>query len=187
MSPINSICNYCRGCGCDLRVYDHSNYGGRSLLVKQQNAKFENDYFNNRIESAKVHGNCKWLLYQGDNFNGGQTHLLNPGNYPSSIGWGGNGNLISSVRALPPQGTDAIVLFQHSNFQGRMLVLYETTRYFPNLEFNDQLSSFIITGGRWTLYQHGDYLGTSATYGPGDYPTLPSDVRDNHISSVRKQ
>ena len=29
--------------------------------------------------------------------------------------------------------------------------------YVPRIDFNDQLSNFIITGGRWTLYEHVNY------------------------------
>ena len=172
-----------------MRLYDHDNYGGRSLLLKQQNANFNNDYFSDRSESAKVYGNCKWLLYEHHDFNPqsvGQTRILSPGNYPSSLSWGGNGNRISSARVLPPQGTDAIVLFQHSNFQGRMLVLYGSSNHLTSLDFNDAVSSFIITGGHWTLYEHDNYQGRHATYRPGHYSTSPS-VGNDQITSVRKQ
>ena len=178
------IAHYCRGCGCNLRVYDHSNYHGRSMLIKQQNADFRNDYFNDRVESAKVEGNCRWLLYEHTNFRG-QTSLINAYNYRSYLSWGGSGNRISSARALPPAGTEAIVLFQHSNFQGRMLVLYDSHVNLPAIDFNDHLSSFIVTGGRWSLYQHTWYYGRSATYGPGDYTSQPS-IGDDQLSSVKK-
>jgi hypothetical protein len=165
-------------------VYDHSNYKGRSLLIKQQNADFRNDYFNDRVESAKVKGTCKWLLYQHINFDG-QAVLIDARNYPSYINWEGSGNRVSSARALPPDGTEAIVLFQHSNFRGRMLVLDKSHPNLPAIDFNDQLSSFIITGGRWKLYQHTMYRGTSAMYGPGEYKSRPS-IGNDQLSSVKK-
>ena len=166
-------------------VYDHTNYAGRSLLIKQQNAHFNNDYLNDRVESAIVQGDCVWLLYQDPHFLG-QSHIVNPGYYPSSIGWGENGNHISSARALPSEGTVAIALFQHDHFQGRMLVLYASNSHLPSLDFNDQITSFIITGGRWTLYQHSSYGGRSATFGLGQYPTAPSSVGNDQISSVKR-
>ena len=165
-------------------MYDHGNYQGRSLLIKQQNADFRNDYFNDRVESARVEGNCRWLLYEHIDFEG-QAALINAHNYNSYISWGGSGNRISSARALPPAGTEAIVLFQHVNFRGRMLVLYNSHYNLPAIDFNDQLSSFIVTGGSWRLYQHSQYSGSRATYGPGDYASQPA-IGNDQLSSVRK-
>ena len=106
MLPLTKITHFDKlhsGCGCNLLAYDHSNYYGRSLLVKQQNANFGNDYFNDRVESAIIQGNCQWLLYR-DHLFLGRSHLLNPGYYPSAVNWGGSGNHITSARALPPAG-----------------------------------------------------------------------------------
>ncbi len=168
-------------------MYDHGNYGGRSLLIKQQNADFGNDYYHDRAESAQVKGPCRWLLYEHSNFIG-QAHLIYPKYYSTSVGWGGYGNRISSARALPPPGTDAIALFQHGGFQGRMLVLYGSDPDLRSMsELNDQLSSFIITGGRWTLYEDTHYHGRRATFGPGDYKDVPpSKLGNDRVSSVHK-
>ncbi|MCG8621019.1 MAG: beta/gamma crystallin family protein [Proteobacteria bacterium] len=127
-------------------MYDQIDDQGRSLLIKQQNADFRNDYFNDRVESARVEGTCRWLLYQDVNFLG-QESLINAYSYDSPLSWGGSGNRVSSARALPPAGTVAIVLFQHTNFRGRMLVLYDLHASLPDIDFNDHLSSFIVTGG----------------------------------------
>ena len=50
-----------------------------------------------------------------------------------------------------------------------MLVLYDISQSLPSLEFNDKLSSFIITGGRWTLYEHTNYNSRSVTFTTGQY------------------
>ena len=97
------LTNHCRGCGCELTAYDESNFGGRSLLVKQQNANFVNDYFNDRIESLIIKGGCDWLLYEHRDF-GGRSYLLDPGSYQTAAKWGGRNNHISSARALPLKG-----------------------------------------------------------------------------------
>ena len=164
-------------------MYDQSNYQGRSLLIKQQNADFGNDYFNDRVESARVEGTCRWLLYENTNFLG-QEALINANNYDSPLSWGGSGNRVSSARALPPAGTEAIVLFQHTNFQGRMLVLYDSHSNLHDIDFHDHSSS-IVTGGNWRLFLHTLYRGSSATYGPGDYASPPA-IGSDHLSSVRK-
>ena len=170
-----------------MRAYDQGSYQGRSLLIRQQNANFKNDYFNDRVESIRINGKCQWLLYQHINFEG-QSYILRPGSYSTPSNWGGTGNRISSARALPPKGTKAIVLFQHINYRGRMLVLYGSNSDLPVIDFNDKLSSFIIIGGHWTLYEHTKYQGRSVSLGPGKYtsPTALSGAGGNDkISSIK--
>ena len=112
---------------------------------------------------------------------------MNPGDYASPGKWGGN--VISSARALPLSGTSAIALFKDDGFRGRMLVLYDTSYGLTYVNFNNKLSSFIITGGRWTLYEHAKLkAGVSHYYGVGqDKKSSLSDVGGNDkISSVKK-
>ena len=178
-------CN-CRGCDCYLAVFDHNNFGGRALIIKQQNANFGNDFFHDRVESALVQGSCRWILYEHGDFVG-QSHLINGDSiYLSPPSWGGSGNRISSARALPPAGTDAILLFEHGHFEGRMLRLYNSDSDLSAMEFDNHLSSFIITSGRWTLYEHPGFGGHSTTYGPGEYAIPPPGIGHDRISSVKK-
>ena len=169
-------------------MYDHANFGGRSLLILQQSADFANDWFNNRVESAIISGSCSWILYNGVNFNRdtyatGRSYILQPGRYNTPISWGGPGNHISSARALPPDGTRAIALFQHADFEGRMTVLYRSANHFPSLEFDDEVGSAIITGGTWRLYEHSNYRGGYTQLGAGHYLFLRT--LNNILSSVK--
>ena len=158
-----------RACGCDAVVYDQANFGGRSLLIRQQNARFHNDFFNDKMESLKIYGSCSYLFYEHKNFLG-SSFLLRPGSYASPQTWGGSGNYISSARALPPKGTTAIMLFEHSDYRGRMVTLYSSHDDMPFLDFNDKISSIIVIGGYWTVYEHTEYRGHSQRIGPGHYP-----------------
>ncbi len=168
-------------------VFDQPNYSGRRLNIYEQNARFDNDFFNDRVESIRLSGPCRWLFYRDDNFNG-NTVLLVPQYYSSAPSWGGPGNAISSARAIPPPGTVAICLFQHGNYQGRMLVLHgSSTRLHEMEDFNDQVSSVIITGGSWMLYEHTDFQGRAQTLGPGEYPNIHSlHIGGDTVSSVRR-
>ena len=91
---------------------------------------------------------------------------------------------MTSARALPSDGTTAILLFEDGNYQGRMTVLYGSHSNLPWIDFNDQISSIIITGGSWRVFDHSDYQGASSTLGQGQYPTLAS-IGNDRISSVR--
>ena len=176
-------------CDCRLTVYDHENYGGRSLLILQQNADFRNDWFNDRVESAVISGSCSWIFYGHKNFNEewqtGISYFLRPGRYNSAISWGGPGNHITSARALPPDGTIAIVLFAHGDFDGRMTVLYGSSSHLPSLEFGDAVSSVIVIGGTWRVYERSYYQGTYTQLGTGHYRRMSSySVGNDRISSV---
>lgn len=158
-------------------------------MISHQNARFSHDYFNDRVESARVKGNCRWLMYQHFDFNlvDGYTYLIKHKNYDHFSEWGGKGNQLSSARALPPDGTEAIVLFQLTHFRGRMVVLFNSESHLPSIEFNDKLSSYIVIGGRWALYQYVGYTGKTITVrGPREYPKPPFSIGNNQISSVRK-
>ena len=168
------------------RVYDHENYNGRALVISQQNAQFQNDFFNDRVESIRLEGNCRWLFYEHDNFVG-QVHLLHVNYYASAPTWGGSANQITSARVLPPASTMAIILFQHDNYQGRMVVLNSSDPHLPNIDFSDHISSIIVTGGSWTLFENSNYQGRQTPLSTGEYPNIHSlHVGGDSISSVRR-
>ena len=131
-------------------------------------------------------GNCQWLFHDNINF-GSVARLVEPNScYESAVIWGGAGNEMSSARALPPEGTDAIVLFEDGFFTGRMLVLYDSDSNLVNDAFNDKLSSFIVIGGSWTLFYHIEYRASGGTFTAGNYRVLPGNMLDEEVSSVMK-
>ncbi len=174
----------CSAPGCDAIIYDGMNRGGRSVLLRQQNANFVNDNFNDRVESADIKGKCKWLFFEHINFIGASV-ILDHKYYKTPCEFAHLKNKFSSGRALPPDGQKALVLFRHVNYQGRMLVLYksEPNSIYSFHHFNDHASSAIVTGGQWTLFDHGHYRGAKHVLKPGFYPRLPRAVY-RRLSSV---
>ncbi len=112
------------------------------------------------------------------------SFLLRPGNYPSPPSWGGRSNAIYSARALPPPGKSAIAVFEYPNYSGAMLVLYNSQAYMPNIGLDDQISSEIVLGGSWSLFDHYHFTGVSVTRTTGQYPWQR--YLENRISSIRK-
>ena len=144
------------------------------------------DDWNDRASSAAVSGGCQWILYENSNY-GGDSAVISPGRYtfsssPSSVF---SSDTLTAVYCLPSEGTTAIVLFEHGNYCGQRRVLTSSN---PDLgNFNDKATSFIITGGRWQLYTHGHYMGSSVIHGQGHYPTANSlsPVGNDALTSVK--
>ena len=167
-------------------MFEHPKFLGRRLTIRQQNADFGNDFFHDRVDSMVIRGKCRWILYHHRNFKG-SARLVKSGRYSSAPKWKGEANTISSARALPPQGTMAIVLFEHSNYQGRMVVLTASNDHLPSIEFDDTMSSIIVTGGMWKIFEHPGYRGNPVTLSVGDYPNIHKShpLKGDTISSVR--
>ena len=117
----------------------------------------------------------------------GNSAVIRPGRYTftSSPSSAFPNNILTAVYCLPAEGTPAIVLFEHDNYRGQMRVLTSSN---PNLgSFNDKVSSFIVTGGRWQLYTHENYQGSNVIRGQGLYPTPSSlsPVANDALTAVR--
>ncbi len=166
---------------CRATIFEHPDYEGRQLVIKNKNAHFINDLMDNKADSISIRGSCKWLFYADSNFYS-NFYLLNPNNYRSASSWNGQTDTLSSARVLPPAGTIAIALFEHPNFTGRMIVLCRLNPNLHKLEFEDQVSSVIVIGGTWKIYEHRNYEGGSRRLPPGNYGRLTQ--FDDKISSV---
>ena len=179
------VCIYFPPCRCSVILYEHLNFGGRSLTVYGQISHLGYHVFDDIASSAEVIGPCDWIFYV-DEYYHGDPCILAPGNYPSSYSWGTHDNDLTSLRALPPNGTIAIALFEH-NFEGPVLVLYESHNNLQLIGFDDQVSSAVVTGGSWCLYEHADFTGSDSTFpGPGHYTGFQTiSLGDDRLSSVK--
>ena len=95
-----------------------------------------------------------------------------PGHYNTPISWGRLQNHISSACGLPLNGTTAIALFQHTDFEGRMTVLYESVNRFRALDFSDVVGivCMIVSGVTWKLYERSNYRGGYTLLSAGTLP-----------------
>ena len=167
-----------RSCNCIAVLFAEPDYQGRPLEVSQQNGGIPVDDFNDKTQSIQISGECEWLFYTDVDFFG-TTHLLTPNDYPTAP------TGISSARALPPIGTVAISLFEGDNYTGRMVTLYASNVNFGSIDFNNQVSSAIVTGGVWTIYDSTDLQGTEVELGLGKYPDLGRYKFNDLASSVQ--
>ncbi len=112
-----------------------------------------------------MRGKCFFIFYEEANFLGTAHILKIAGDYPSLTNFGN----VVSARALPPEGTNAIVFFEHSNYGGRMGVLYSSEDYLYYYSF---ISSVIVIGGSWTVYKGWFYSEYAVRLYDRYYPTL---------------
>ncbi len=167
-------------CRCVVELYQHNNYEGSKHTIQDATARLGDIGFNDAASSAKISGTCDWLFYRDYDFLKDSAVLI-PENYASTGYWFQSNDILSSLRPVPPCGTVAIVLYEHYNFEGRELVLYNTVSSLANL--NDIVRSVAVTGGAWRLYQHNNFGGKSVTVGQG-YTQGPGG--NDYISSVKK-
>lgn len=83
------------------------------------------------------------------------------------------------------QGADCvrlpeIVIYEHANWGGASAQTSLNWNYVGGW-WNDKISSIVVLGGVWRLYEHRDFGGASWDYRPGQYAQIPNDV----VSSFR--
>jgi hypothetical protein len=78
------------------------------------------------------------------------------------------------------------LLYEYPNLSGRSFVIdSEAVANLANSGFNDRAASLRVEGGYWIFCSDANFQGDCRTYGPGDYPSLPSGLA-NSISSGRR-
>jgi len=184
------------GGGGRVVLFDGYDFGGTSFPVNGNVSNLDGR-FNDRAQSMIIDSGT-WELCNDANYGGG-CQVYGPGRYAnlgglsgrvSSVrltgggggggGWaggGGGGNWGSGARA---------VLFEGANLTGRRFVIdNQVAANLGNAGFNDRASSLRVESGYWVFCSDANFQGECRTFGPGDYPTLPSGL-SNRISSGRR-
>ena len=171
-----------------LTLYDGNIGSSPSLELTTSDSSLADNGWNNRASSAVVSGGCQWILYGAAGFSG-YTSAIGPGSYPefSTSTFGIPDNSLSAVRCLPEEGTPAIVLFEDGHYVGQMQVIYSSSPHLALTNFDNTVSSFIITGGVWKLYSGTNYTGSMVTLGQGRYPTpfFLAPIVNDDLTSMR--
>ena len=175
-----------------LTLYEHSNRGGQSLeLTADDPSLTDNGIWNDQASSLRVTGPCQWILFLDGNY-AGSSSVVGPGTRDYEFGYGENrfglpNDAITSVRCLPADDTENMVLFQHDYYRGRMQVLSSSYPDLADVSFDNDVTSLIITGGTWELHSATNYQGSSVRLGKGRYPTATSlsPIANDDLSSVR--
>ena len=85
--------------GCDLTVYEHTNYRGESLRIRQDMPEVP-PAWNDRISSVIIAAGT-WEFFEHGEYRGNRTRLR-PGRYS----WAGDqmDDQVSSLRCVAPRG-----------------------------------------------------------------------------------
>ena len=122
-----------------------------------------------------------WTVYQHVNYEGRRL-TLGVGKYDYEFISKRIGNdVISSARPAE------IILYQHAQFQGKILNLYDDTQSLVPLGFNDIVSSIEVTFGEWSVYEHVNYQGVRLDLNVGKYDIdyITKNMGNDVISSVK--
>ena len=173
-----------------LILYDFGDLTGPQLVQTTDVSTLVGTGWDDRASSIQVNGGCQWILYEHpwNLHSNGISFVVGPGPRTYLNGtFGIPDNLLSSIRCLPTSGTQAIMLFVHWKYFGDMLVVNSSYANLARANFDNTISSFIISGGIWQLYSDFDYQGQSVTHGVGLYPLVSflDPISNDALSSVR--
>ena len=177
-----------------LTLFDGDIGSSPSLELTTTNSSLADIGWDDRASSAVVSGGCQWILYDLADFieNSNTPSVISQGDYPFNFSsnettFGLPDNILSAVRCLPPEGTPAIVLFKHHRYFGQMRVIRSSNPNLALIDFDELVSSLVITGGVWEFYSEVNYTGSNVTLGQGRYPNADdlTPIENDDLTSVR--
>uniref|UniRef100_W5LRL6 Beta/gamma crystallin 'Greek key' domain-containing protein n=1 Tax=Astyanax mexicanus TaxID=7994 RepID=W5LRL6_ASTMX len=134
-------------------VYEHCWFQGLSREFTSDVSDLVAESFDNCVSSVKVIGN-PWVAYE-HTYYCGHIQVYEEGEHARVE----DDNSISSLQLVSEDLTNPqITLYEHSNYQGRQLVLRNETNLCYG-HFNDIASSHKVQRGAWLLYEHTDKTG----------------------------
>lgn len=185
----------------EVEVFDRESFSTPLRTLREVSPDFERLGINDKIASIIVRRGT-WEFCTDGRFRG-DCITFGPGRYarlpgrddkfssarPVEGGWGagGEGGWGSGGGGWGggsgSEGRARIRFFEYGNFGGRSIWLDRSAPNFERLGFNDRAESMIVEGGRWRLCSDAFGNGQCREFRPGQYPALPSELR-NRVSSA---
>jgi Beta/Gamma crystallin len=180
-------------------IYEGRDFHGHSVSLRNDTANFEYLGLNDRASSLRVVKGvwefCNDAYYRGScrTFGpgeyrdlGSQSHRLSSGRVVESgrPGWGhGGGGWDAPGNEWSDAGHGDVQVFDRQDFSGFLANIDHATPNFDPLGYNDRIASIIVRRGVWEFCTDGGYRGSCHTFGPGEYPHLPSGQGDAYSSA----
>jgi hypothetical protein len=92
--------------------------------------------------------------------------------------------IVAATLAAGAAGAAEIRVYKQPNFSGEGLGIRGDAANLADANFQDQISSLEVRGGRWQLCTQPNFKGDCVVVGPGDYPTLEQ-VLNHRVESIR--
>lgn len=170
----------------ELTLYEHDNFGGRGLTLRDPTPNLRELGFNDRASSMVVQSG-RWEICTDADFRGA-CKVVEAGEYPSLERLN---DTISSVREVDwrrhehergPRGM--LELFTQPGLHGNSMRLEGDSEDFGRIGFNDRGYSLQIEAGNWELCSDAGYRGNCRVFGPGRYRDLGYGLA-GQVSSAR--
>ena len=184
----------------EITLFEGPDFQGRRLTIRGTMSNLDRTDFNDRADSIAVREGV-WEVCTDAYFKG-QCVRLQPGEYRNLRG--SLERSISSAREVgqaayaPPQapvyggpaaqggGAPRAILYSGHGMSGRTFEIErDVVRDLQRVGFNDRASSLTVLNGYWIFCSDANFEGDCRTFGPGDYPNLPSGL-ERKISSGRR-
>ena len=164
-----------------IKLFEHADYAGSQLTLTESCSNLISRNFNDKVSSVCILWGT-WRLYEHVDYKGRQAEF-GPGVYNiQEISAKLGNDVLSSVQLVP-----SIRLYEHAQFLGHELALTGSCSSMVPLGFNDKVSSVRIPYGTWKLYEHVDYKGRCADFGPGnyDFQAIKDKIGNDVVSSAK--
>jgi hypothetical protein len=169
-----------------LVLYRDAGFSGGALEVREAQPSLSRLNFNDTASSLEVR-RWRWQLCQHAD-HGGECRVFGPGRHVLA---GRLHDGVSSLRPVfgandqPLPASGGVMLWEHSDFRGRELLVTESTLNLGALAFNDRASALEVIGGRWELCTDADFRGRCFLLEPGQGPqVIPRELNDQ-LTSLR--
>jgi hypothetical protein len=169
--------------GLVVRLYEHFHFQGQFIDIKEDTPAMS-QFWDDRTSSIIVFGEDERppvirevIIFEHANL-GGKFQVLQIGEYDTAQIAIGNDSLSS---ALVPNGM-ALRLYEHANFQGAFIDIWEDTLA-VSMDWNDRASSIVVEVATFPendVEVIGDYVGTE----PGQIPSMKIKAVTDALSSV---
>lgn len=183
--------------GAEVVLYDGQNFQGQIGVLRAATPNFERLGVNDRVASLIVRRGS-WEFCTDANYRN-NCRVYGPGQYAQI--WGGQDDRYSSARPVGSTGGPGwsggggsgsgggnarIRLFEYPGFSGRSIWLRDSVSSFEQIDFNDRAESMVVEGGDWRLCSDANGQGNCQVFRPGQYPILPSGLRNSVSSAYRR-
>ncbi|CAM4561169.1 unnamed protein product [Leuciscus chuanchicus] len=170
-------------CHFQIELFSEPGFSGTSVVLLDSLPRMPEGFI---VRSCRVCAGS-WLAFGCECFSGHQC-VLEEGVYPDLRTMGFT-HPDTSVLSVKPTGHEfslpSVVLFERSGLRGRRTVLKSSSVNLQLTESCTRVSSILVEGGMWVLYEACNFRGSQFLLKPGAVPDWPKLSSWRRIGSLR--